>query len=593
VITPFLRTRTRPSRYERRPFVATGDAAECALGWEAIAARIALAGGRVVVVETYQGVHDDDVRRLARALGAALHVRSEEALLPPAAIDAMLASDLTDDPVFGRLTCRALDELFDAGALAALRRRVEGAAGRIVVSGPGASLVARGDVVVYADLARWEIQQRQRHGGLANLGADNGGVRASEKYKRSYFVDWRLLDRHKVALFDRIDFFLDTTGRERPKLIAADAVWRGLRRAATRPFRVVPFFDPAPWGGQWMRSVCALPDGPPNYGWCFDCVPEENALLLGFGSERVELPALDLVLRHPDELLGARVRERFGAEFPIRFDFLDTVRGGNLSFQVHPVTAYMRAQFGVPYTQDESYYILDADQQASVYLGLVTGTQPEQLMGALHRAQDEGIPFPADTCVNRWPARRHDHFLIPAGTPHGAGAGCLVLEISATPYVFTFKLWDWGRLGLDGRPRPIHLEHGARNIRYERDTDFVRRELVNRITPLGHGDGWRAERTGLHAAEFIETHRHWFTRAVPHDTHDGVNVLNLVQGEQAVVESPDRAFDPVVVHYAETFVVPAAVGPYRIRPSGPEGGAEHATIKAFVRGPGQRPSPEV
>jgi len=592
-MTPFLRTRTRPSRYERRPFVATGDAAECALGWDAIAARIALAGGRVVVVETYQGVHDDDVRRLARALGAALHVRSEEALLPPAAIDAMLASDLTDDPVFGRLTCRALDELFDAGALAALRRRVEGAAGRIVVSGPGASLVARGDVVVYADLARWEIQQRQRHGGLANLGADNGGVRASEKYKRSYFVDWRLLDRHKVALFDRIDFFLDTTGRERPKLIAADAVWRGLRRAATRPFRVVPFFDPAPWGGQWMRSVCALPDGPPNYGWCFDCVPEENALLLGFGSERVELPALDLVLRHPDELLGARVRERFGAEFPIRFDFLDTVRGGNLSFQVHPVTAYMRAQFGVPYTQDESYYILDADQQASVYLGLVTGTQPEQLMGALHRAQDEGIPFPADTCVNRWPARRHDHFLIPAGTPHGAGAGCLVLEISATPYVFTFKLWDWGRLGLDGRPRPIHLEHGARNIRYERDTDFVRRELVNRITPLGHGDGWRAERTGLHAAEFIETHRHWFTRAVPHDTHDGVNVLNLVQGEQAVVESPDRAFDPVVVHYAETFVVPAAVGPYRIRPSGPEGGAEHATIKAFVRGPGQRPSPEV
>ena len=588
-MTPFLRTRTHPSRYERRPFVATGDAAECALGWDAIAARIAGAGGRVVVVETYQGVHDDDVRRLARALGAALHVRSENALLPPAAIDALLASDLTDDPVFGRLTRRALDELFDAGALAALRRRVEGAAGRIVVSGPGASLVARGDVVVYADLARWEIQQRQRHGGLANLGADNGGARASEKYKRSYFVDWRLLDRHKQALFDRIDLFLDTTDRERPKLVAADAVWRGLRRAATRPFRVVPFFDPAPWGGQWMRSVCALPDGPPNYGWCFDCVPEENALLLGFGSERVELPALDLVLRHPDELLGARVRERFGAEFPIRFDFLDTVRGGNLSFQVHPLTAYMRAQFGVPYTQDESYYILDADEQASVHLGLVTGTQPEQLMAALHRAQDEGIAFPAERYVNRWPAQRHDHFLIPAGTPHGAGAGCLVLEISATPYVFTFKLWDWGRLGLDGRPRPIHLEHGARNILYERDTDFVRRELVNRITPLGHGDGWRAERTGLHAAEFIETHRHWFTGSVPHDTHDGVNVLNLVQGEEAVVESPDRAFEPVVVHYAETFIVPAAVGPYRIRPSGSEAGAEHATIKAFVRGPGRLP----
>jgi hypothetical protein len=61
------------------------------------------------------------------------------------------------------------------------------------------------------------------------------------------------------------------------------------------------------------------------------------------------------------------------------------------------------------------------------------------------------------------------------------------------------------------------------------------------VGPLGSGEGWREERTGLHEREFIETRRHWFTGPAPHDTAAGVNVLNLVQGAEAVVESPSGA----------------------------------------------------
>lgn len=205
------------------------------------------------------------------------------------------------------------------------------------------------------------------------------------------------------------------------------------------------------------------------------------------------------------------------------------------------------------------------------------------LLRDLAAAQAGGAPFDADRYANRWPAKAHDHFLIPAGTVHCSGAEAMVLEISATPYIFTFKLWDWGRLGLDGRPRPIHLAHGAANIQWDRTTAWTARQLVNAVTPLGCGEGWREERTGLHESEFIDTRRHWFTGTVPHDTHGGVNVLNLVQGAEAVVESPTGAFAPVVVHYAESFIVPAAVGPYTIRPHGAAVGSECATMKAFVR----------
>jgi len=121
------------------------------------------------------------------------------------------------------------------------------------------------------------------------------------------------------------------------------------------------------------------------------------------------------------------------------------------------------------------------------------------------------------------------------------------------------------------------------NIQFDRNTDWVRTHLIDRVEPIAQGDGWREERTGLHAAEFIETRRHWFTGTVSHDTRGTVNVLNLVEGREAIVESPTGAFPPFLVHYAETFILPAAVGPYTIRPHGESVGTECATMKAYVR----------
>ena len=205
----------------------------------------------------------------------------------------------------------------------------------------------------------------------------------------------------------------------------------------------------------------------------------------------------------------------------------------------------------------------------------------------LEAAQKGEIEFPAERYVNTWPAKKHDHFLIPAGTPHCSGADSMVLEISATPYIFTFKMWDWGRVGMDGKPRPINVDRGVANIQWDRNTEWTRDNLVNRVEPLDSGDGWREERTGLHELEFIETRRYWFTAPVTLDTGGkelgSVHVLNLVEGESITVESPENAFEPMIVNYAETFVVPAAVGPYVIKPAGNSQGGEFAVVCAWVR----------
>ena len=170
------------------------------------------------------------------------------------------------------------------------------------------------------------------------------------------------------------------------------------------------------------------------------------------------------------------------------------------------------------------------------------GVDPEEMLAALRTARRGDAAFDAERFVNRFPARKHDHYLIPGGTVHCSGA----------------RVIDWTR-----------------------DTDEILRRHCNRFEPIAEGEGWREERTGLHEAEFIETRRHWFTGITPHTMQGGVEVLNLVEGDAAVIESPAGTFEPFTVHYAETFIIPASIGSYTIRPLVP--GTFCGTVKAYVR----------
>ena len=574
----------RKVNYDRFP--STKITGTILQGWDAVHTLLVecFKVKKVVAVDFYAGVREEEVAGELELLSPTLFINTRNLMKPQDEIKAMTERFMTDDVLFGYVTNLTLNDYFDAEKLEQARKQVADATGRVIIVGSGAAMVAPAEAtVVYVDMARWEIQQRFRVHEVKALGVDNREDAVSLQYKRGYFNDWRILDRYKESLFGRVDFWLDTHIANEPRLIDKETFFKGIEETVKTPFRVVPFFDPAPWGGQWMKEVCGLNPEKENYGWCFDCVPEENSLYFEVNGVRFELPSVDLVLLKSRELLGEPVEARFGKDFPIRFDFLDTVGGGNLSVQVHPTTQFIRENFGMYYTQDESYYLLDAKEGASVYLGLKTGIDKNEMIHDLREAQKGEVVFDTERYVNRLPAKKHDHYLIPGGTVHCSGSEALVLEISSTPNLFTFKLWDWQRLGLDGKPRPINVERGKDVIDWKRDTEYVNKHLANRFTQVSEGDGWREECTGLHPNEFIETHRHWFSKPVTHHTNNSVNVLNLVEGEEAVIESPINAFKPFVVHYAETFIIPASVGEYTIAPYGKSVGQECGTIKAYVR----------
>lgn len=531
----------------------------------------------VVVFDYYPGVDEEEVYELIKRFNFSLEINMHDIFKDGKTMTEQMKYNLTDDRVFGKMYYGNLLDFMDEEKLQRAKDKVNECKDSVIIYGVGAGLITHGDIYVYFDMARWEIQLRYRKG-MPNYNATNYDEDILKKYKRGYFIEWRIADKHKAERFESFDYVVDTNASNDPKMISKDTFIESLKRLAQKPFRTVPYFDPGVWGGQWMKEVCNLDTNQSNYAWSFDGVPEENSILFDYDGVTFELPAMDLVLYQPKELLGEQVYSRFGAEFPIRFDFLDTMEGQNLSLQVHPLTEYIKKNFGMSYTQDESYYILDAKEDAHVYLGLKEGIDKEEMIRDLESAQRKEIVFDADKYINKFPAKKHDHFLIPAGTCHCSGKNAMVLEISATPYIFTFKLWDWQRLGLDGLPRPINIEHGKHVIQWDRTTEWVKENLVNSIYEVKDEENdCKIEHTGLHELEFIETRRYTVKDNSFHKTNGTVNMLNLIDGKSAIIEGD---FEPFIVHYAETFIIPASIKEYTIKPYDCD---EVKVLKAYVR----------
>ncbi|MBC1935877.1 mannose-6-phosphate isomerase [Listeria grandensis] len=522
----------------------------------------------ILAVELYPGARVGKLRQaLEEYFKDATIICADDFALSGAEIAAKFEMLITEDRVFGRMAAIKIEDYYHKEKLRALQEEVATTgSGLTIVFGTGASLAADADVMAYVDVARWEIQQRMRSGEMGNWNDTNVAEDILRKYKRGFFLDWRAADRLKVELFPKIDYYVDDNTLDMPKMVRWDDYCAGLEQTLQGPFRFVPYFDPGVWGGQWMKEKLGLDASRENFAWAFDGVAEENSLYLQFGDTRIETPGINVVLKYPMQLLGELVFSRFGAELPIRFDFLDTMGGQNLSLQVHPDKEYIKKQFGMDYTQEESYYLLDAKADAVVYLGVRDEVRPDALLSALNAAQNGSGEMDVPEYIRTFPAKKHDHFLIPSGTIHCSGANSMVLEISLCAYIFTFKLWDWGRLGLDGKPRPVHLDHGEKVINWNRSEGWVADNLVNHFEVLKETDTHKKEHTGLYKTEQIRTERDWFTDFVDYDNSEKtVNMLNLVEGDKVVVESVDHAFEAFEVHYVETFVIPAQVEKFRIR----------------------------
>lgn len=458
-----------------------------------------------------------------------------------------------------------------------------------IIIGTGAALTAIPEVdqspknrptgipLVYIDLPKNELLYRMRAGSIGNFGGEPTGDDQT-MYKRFYFVDWRVCNQHKESLLKEITVFADSQWTDTISWLFAEDLFAGIKKLSTSVFRPRPWFDPGVWGGQWMKKhFPQLSRDEPNYAWSFEIIAPENGLVFESDGNLLEVSFDTLMFQESKAILG-RHEATFGTYFPIRFNFLDTFSGGNLSIQSHPSLSYVQKEFGETFTQDETYYILDSKPDSIVYLGFKDNINPEEFRQTLEDSHEHDQEVDVNRFLQSFNANKHDFFLIPNQTIHSSGSDNLVLEISATPYIYTFKMYDWLQKDSQGKSRPINIEHGFNNLNFERKGERVSQELVSKPEVIEVGGDWQVVHLPTHTEHYYDVHRLEFNTEIEQQTEDGVHILMLVDGTRIEVETQDGT--KTQFNYAETFIVPASAKSYRLIN---KGSVSAKVIKAFVK----------
>jgi mannose-6-phosphate isomerase class I len=200
-------------------------------------------------------------------------------------------------------------------------------------------------------------------------------------------------------------------------------------------------------------------------------------------------------------------------------------------------------------------------------LGFQDDIDPEKFRTQLEDARENGTEMNIRDHVQAFPARRHDLFLIPNGTIHASGKNNMVLEISSTPYIFTFKMYDWQRLDLTGMPRPINIDHAFNNLAFDRKGKWVEDHLLSKPELIESRGSMVRFLLPTHPEHFYRIERYEFSGELSIKTNGQCHIGMLVEGSSVNILTGEllQSF-----HYAETFVVPAAAVEYKIINTGTE-----------------------
>lgn len=548
------------------------------VGYKSLAER--LANASVLKIDGYVGVIFEDVqvslKNAFNALGIETKwVKVDDAYKTEKEIEEMVCPFLGDtDPIFGKVTNLDLIDFFDVDDLNSFK--AESQSPLTIYYGIGASLIPVSGKNLFIDVSKNEIQYRSRAGSVLNLGATKTSD-PKQMYKRFYFVDWVVLNKHKRKIKDDIDFFID--GQRQAEITwTTGEIWRNAMTEFVKgPVRVRPWFEPGIWGGHWLEEkIKGLSNDVVNYAWSFELIVPENGVIFESSNVLLEF-SFDFLMYHSgNEILGEDFKE-YQCQFPIRFNYLDTFDGGNLSIQCHPQKEYIKNHFGENLTQEETYYLMDKKGDAKVYLGFQEGVTPADFRSALEHSAQNKVELMVEDYVQVFDAEKHSLYLIPPGTIHSSGRNNLVLEISSTIYIYTFKMYDWLNLDLDGNPRPLNIDRGMDNLDFTRSGEKVKEELISSPIILESNSDFHWEHLPTHKEHLYDVERYTVKSKVEVATNNKVNVLGVVEGQKVKITVDGKS---QIFHYAESFVIPASVTSYTIENID---GTPIKVVKAFIK----------
>ncbi len=499
----------------------------------------------------------------------------------PEQIELIVRPYLMEDKTFGRLYAGKLADFIDPEQVNRLKVQFETA--RNIPSSSPAAILCYGtgaackeladfyDLIFYKDLTREEINKRSQKGLVVPLGAGGGNGSGKERPaylagKRFHYVDYPVLDGHRKALKKKIHFYIDDNLPGQPKLIERKMFDQMITSLSGGPFQLKAYHDEGVWGGQWLKKIRNLPKEMVNCAWAYELMAYHMSVRIPVGDTFIETPFSNLLDREADRIMGERIRKRFNGLWPIRVNYDDCWEGDDMAIQIHPDAHYIKKNFREPLHQDESYYIVAATPDAYVHLGLRENADIDAFHESVRKAETQGIAFDHRKYVNVIPAKEGDLFLIPAGTVHASGKGCVVLELSSTTDRYTFHFYDYLRPDLHGKLRDIHSAHAFNMLnKYpHRRALWVKKNLVQKPRLIRKGKGWAEYLIGTLHTYIPEIHRYIIETAAEDNTDGVFHVLSMVKGMGVTIAPRHASKKRFRLKFSETVILPACLGRYRI-----------------------------
>lgn len=504
-------------------------------------------------------------------------------------IDAYKAPFITNDPSFGyENSTGRIQHIMDMEKVNALRAKLEKARecrtstlSAVVVFGSGAAIEELNGVYDYRCFFEMTVAPIMQHlwaGTLVPFG--NYKPRKDYTWKELYYVDFNLLANHKWYLLEHMDFFVDAVDLERLTLIPKKEYDLLITTLLKNPIKQIRVFMPGPWGGYRFKDVWEV-EGLANSAWNNIASPKLDLRLdIGKG-KKIRLPSINL-LQYGDKLVGSFWDKEVPKWWPIIAaiddgyfpDETTPLERTSMPSHSHPPTDYVRRKFNEQFGRYETYYIVEAYENAATIMGFRDDADLEEWERKCREADKNKAIIPDwKEYVKIWNTSVGDLFLIPPGTTHGHGGRQMVLELDTTVNTstceYSFFMHDYGRNSWDdnsqamtGKPMKLHCEHGF-NVEKWRREKWVAENLRAKPKVVKWTQEYCMEQYSTLPEMPFHIERFHFTKRAENDTMGRwMQIVTLTVGSSVTIRSIENPEFQTTIEWLQAAVIPASYGAY-------------------------------
>jgi mannose-6-phosphate isomerase class I len=477
--------------------------------------------------------------------------------------------DIDPELIFGKLFDQSYDALFDPAKVQEFLADVAARQVPTLLHGLGSAsdtLRQHASAVAFIDVTPKDAALRAFDKRYECLGV-RPGQSFDEVIRQVFFIDLELSTRLRARLIveDAVSGYVLDTDRGFQILEWAD-VRRALSELVSGPFRAKPVYVEGVWGGQFIKRLRGVPDElVDKVAWAFELIPTEASVLVGSGDTIIDVPYMTIMDAVGVDIVGDVLYRRFAGRFPVRFNYDDTWQSnGNMSIQVHPSDQMIQELHGDIAAQNEAYYIVLTGHGAKTYVGFKGDGR--EFLELCRISERDGSEVPYQDYIHSIDSAPGRQVFLPHGTVHSSGRNQLVLELGTiTTGAYTYKIYDYNRPDITGKPRPIHTRLAEQALDFDRDGAWVEENVAFPARLVDEGPGWLDYLVGQHEDMYIETHRIELAAGQTYrgQSPTGFTVVSLVDGQTAHIR-PVAGGRSYVAGYLDVVVLPATVQEWEV-----------------------------